>query len=331
MHCIKLVSWSRSKFRPAPILNFLLGFFVLSAVACNKEEEQLPPAEYPAAAEHWAAGEVRYGMNNWMEVTVGDIPLVISVPHGGTIRPEDVPDRGCPNATTVRDMNTIELARAIEKEFIDKYGVRPYIVINHLSRAKIDPNRDIMDATCGNETMQTAWRDYHNFLDSAVSTAATRHGHALLIDLHGHGHANKRLEIGYLLDGQELTQLYGNVKVSELAKKSSVRNLLQLNNRVSFRDLIVGENAFGTVMADKGIPSVPSKDDPFPFEGEAFFNGGYITQQYTSDSYPTVYGWQIECHNEGVRDTAPNRANFAKAFAETLHGFSFTSITNQSR
>lgn len=303
-------------------MSFSLLSVSVFSVGCGKdappEEEPLPVHDYPSDAVHWKAGEVRYGLENWTEVVVGDMPLVISVPHGGNVRPEGVPDRTCPDVTTVRDLNTIELARAISEEFLKTYGKRPYLVINHLARVKVDQNRDIQDATCGNPLMKQAWEDYHHFTDSAVSTAATRHGHAIFIDLHGHGHAVQRLELGYSLTGQELTQLFGGLNVEALGAKSSVANWLRMRSEWTLRDVLTGDQAFGTLMAAGGFPSIPSRDDPYPYAGEAYFNGGYNTRYYTSASYPDVYGWQIECNNQGVRDNAGNRARFAQVFARVI-------------
>lgn len=298
----------------------VLALMVMFAVACNKSTTQpdQPLPDYASSAPHWQDGDTYYGDHQWTEVTAGSMPLIISVPHGGNIRPDSIPDRGCPNSTTVTDLNTIQLARAIEKEFVQTYHVRPYIVVNHLARIKIDQNRPVEDATCGDETMKGAWHDFHNFIDTAVATAATRHGHALFIDLHGHGHANPRLEIGYSLNGAELAKVYNGSDLEALGQQSSLQNLLALRPAQSLKNLTMGATAFGTQMQHEGFPSVPSQQDPFPFADESFFNGGYNTRYYTSEDYPHVFGWQIECNNQGVRDTEANREKFAKAFARVI-------------
>lgn len=298
-----------------------LSLLALGMMAC-KEDTSVKPDEvthtYEAEAPHWQEGQVHFGENEWTETIVGDIPLIISVPHGGNVRPEGVPDRGCPNVTSVRDMYTMELARAIEKEFVETYQKRPFIVINHLARIKVDQNRDIEDATCGNELMKVAWHDYHNYTDTAVSTAAARFGKAVFIDLHGHGHAEQRLEIGYSLNGSELLRIYSNTSVEGLREKSSLNNYLSRSTTFTLKDLIMGPPAFGTLMAAQGIPAVPSEQDPFPWGDEPFFNGGYNTRFYTSSDYPDVLGWQIECNMTGVRDNAQNRVQFAKLFAQVM-------------
>lgn len=298
-----------------------VSLIALGLIAC-KEDSTIQPEEqahvYPSEASHWQEGQVHFGHHEWTETIVGDIPIIISVPHGGNVRPEGVPDRGCPNVTSVRDMYTMELARAIEKEFVETYQKRPFIVINHLARIKVDQNREIEAATCGNETMKVAWHDYHNYTDTAVSTAATRFGKAIFIDLHGHGHANQRLEIGYSLNGNELLRVYSDTAVDGLSEQSSLHNILRRSSSFTLKELLMGPTAFGTLMAEQGIASVPSAQDPFPWADEPFFNGGYNTRFYTSSDYPDVWGWQIECNMTGVRDNAQNRAQFAKVFANVM-------------
>lgn len=266
----------------------------------------------------WKAGDVIYDNSKFNEVIVGNIPLVLSIPHGGTLNPSGIPNRSCPGITTVRDSYTIELGRAIQKEFKDTYNVIPYIVINHVSRTKIDPNREIEEATCGNEIMKLSYRKYHEFIDKALKQAVQIHGQAIIIDLHGHGHTEQRLEIGYSLSAQELRGLDSLSNLNALQAKSSLNNWFQFLTSVGFIDAIAGDHAFGTKMASEGFPSVPSKQDPSPKVGESYFNGGHITRFYTSSSYPKVYGWQIECNNRGVRDNDANRAAFAKSFAKVM-------------
>lgn len=314
---------------------FIYGAIVVSSLTfygCKKDvpDQQDPDSEQPgepgqpddpahsSVADHWKSGDVFFDDKEWTECIAGDMPLVISAPHGGTLTPTGIPDRTCNNATTVTDLNTRELARAIEKELVEKYNVRPYLILCHLKRTKIDQNREINEATCGNPQMRAAWHQFHDYVDTAVSTAASKFGRAIYIDLHGHGHANQRLEIGYNLSTSELGKVYTSTNLLALAQKSSIQNLLLQNTTLSFQDLIMGEEAFGTLMVEEGFPSVPSKQDPYAHSGESYFNGGYNTRFYTSSDYPKVFGWQIECNKNGVRDNATSRAAFAKAFAKVI-------------
>ena len=269
-------------------------------------------------AQNWEVGKTYRDDKNRTEFTVGNIPLVISVPHGGSHMPEEIPDRDCPDVVKAFDLKTIELAREIEATFMKKYGVRPFIVICNISRKKIDQNREIEVATCGNEEMKKVWNNYHNYLDTAISLATKQFGSCTFIDLHGHGHAKQRIEIGYLIKAEDLIALGTKKEDSSLKLISSLNNLpIKDEKAISFKELMTGEKSFGTLMANQGIAAVPSKQDPFPVGDDKYFNGGYNTKRYTSTNYPKISGWQIESNYKGVRDEA-GRPLFAKAFVNTM-------------
>jgi hypothetical protein len=268
-----------------------------------------------AFAQRWEAGKTYTDDEKWTEFIVGDLPLIISVPHGGAINLPDVGTRDCKGAVTVTDTRTIELVKEIEKAFLAKYNARPYIIICNLSRKNVDQNREMEEGTCGNKAMEKPWNQFHNYIDTAVALATKKFGKAIYIDLHGHGHIKQRLELGYTISADELRDL--DAKNNKVASKSSVANILASDKSLDLEQLLIGNNAFGTLIANEGFNAVPSKQDKAPLEEDKYFNGGYNTRRYTSAQYPNVFGWQIESNYKGVRD-AEGRPAFAKAFAEVM-------------
>lgn len=269
-------------------------------------------------AQKWEIGKTYTDEEKWTEFIVGDLPLVISVPHGGAITLPDIGVRDCKGAVTVTDSKTIELAKEIEKAFLAKYKARPYIIISNISRKNVDQNRDIEEGTCGNKAMEKPWNQFHDYIDTALALATKKFGKIIYIDFHGHGHTKQRLEVGYLLKAEELRNL--NAKDSKQAPKSSVANLLAADKKFDLEQLLIGPDAFGTLIAKEGFDAVPSKQDTAPLEGDKYFNGGYNTNRYTSSKYPNVFGWQIESNYKGVRDAA-GRPAFAKAFADVMDNY----------
>ena len=255
-------------------------------------------------------------LDPFTEVQYGNMPLIISVPHGGNDEPVSIPDRTCPGITTVVDIRTIEMANAIDSVCKVDYGFQPYLVISYLKRTKLDQNRDLPEATCSNSTITSIWNNYHLSIDSFITKIIAKYPLALFIDLHGHGHTKQRLELGYLLTGTELRN-----PSSILPASTSLYNLLQQNTSLQINQLLAGPNAFGTLMANRFFPSVPSQQDPAPLVGDPYFDGGYNTQRYCSGTYPKVFGWQIESNFTGVRDNQVNRINFAKAFLQSIMQF----------
>jgi len=258
-------------------------------------------------------------LSDWIEVKSGNMPLVISAPHGGTLTPNEIPDRTCPDITTVTDSNTDDLAFELQHQINEQFGMEPYIVVALISRKKIDLNRNIQEASCGNSITKKIWNTYHDYVEKAIAKAVKEHGGVIFIDLHGHGHDNQRLELGYLLSKEELRESFnGSDQTGELGEKSSLGNLLSGTNDVNLQDLLTGEHAFGTIMEDEGVASVPSLQDPFPYQDQAYFTGGYNTSRYTSEDYPEVFGWQIEANFDGVRDSDESRSEFSKAFSKAI-------------
>ena len=271
--------------------------------------------------QKWEIGKSYTDDKNWTTFIVGDLPLIISVPHGGTTISNDVPLRNCKGAVTVTDSKTIELVQEIEKAFLAKYKARPYIIISNISRKNVDQNRDIEEGTCGNKIMEKPWNQFHDYIDTAIVLATKKFGKVIYIDLHGHGHTKQRLELGYNLSADELRNLESNPKNNDkVASKSSVANLIASNKTENINRLLIGDNAFGTLITIEGFDAVPSKQDVAPLDGDKYFNGGYNTRRYTSSNYPNVFGWQIESNFKGVRDDA-GRPAFAKAFADVMNNY----------
>lgn len=265
---------------------------------------------------------------NWTNFYPGNMPLVISVPHGGTWNLTEVKDRSCEGAVTVTDSYTRELAFEISETMNKYYGIRPYVIVCNITRKDVDQNREITEGTCGDPLMALPWNTFHTYIDTALAEAVRKFGSCLYIDLHGHGHPDQRLELGYMIKEKQLSAFFNQAELIN-PSTTSLGNLLTQSGTGSLRDWLYGKHAFGTLMAEKGFPSVPSQQDPYPKEGEKYFNGGYNTRRYTGVNYPNVFGWQIESNLKGVRDAA-GRPVFAAAFCEVITGllkqFSFVKM-----
>jgi hypothetical protein len=262
--------------------------------------------------------QVVYGTNNYVEYRPGSLPLVISVPHGGSLTPSSIPDRTCNNPVLVTDANTIELAESIDSSLYAVTGCRPHMIICHLDRSKLDCNRNLADGACGNSDAETAWTEFYNFIEQA------QNGEKIFyIDLHGHGNPIQRIELGYLLYEDELEFSDATLNSSQYIAYSSLQHLVASNvNGQQHTDLLRGEFALGTLLANLGFPAVPSQQDPFPGIGSNYFSGGYNTANHTSYAIGNLIdGVQMECNYTGVRDSHQNRVDFADALSEALIQF----------
>ncbi|WP_298421280.1 immunoglobulin-like domain-containing protein [uncultured Kordia sp.] len=255
------------------------------------------------------AGDTR----NYIEYIPGNLPIIISAPHGGVQQsgqtiggifyPDNdssLPDRGC--GTNERDDNTDILVREIQNEIFQLTGCYAHVIINNLHRSKLDPNREINEATCGNSNAADHWSAFHNFIDQASTAVESNWGKGLYIDLHGQSHSVPRIEAGYNVTSGELNS--SNLNAANIINKSTIRNLVNTNlNNLSHEELIRGnnslgelfQNAAGTFYASQGhagcgstsgyraVPSATNNgggscDDTRP-NGNAYFDGDFYNNR----------------------------------------------------
>ena len=262
--------------------------------------------------------EVSYfGREEYVEYIPGTLPLILSAPHGGALRPTEIPDRSW--GTMVTDSRTIETLLATREAFLEHTGEAPHVVISYLERTKLDPNREIEEAAQDNPFAEQAWREFHAFLEIAAERVEADLGAGLYVDLHGHGHDILRLELGYLLTAAQLNQADDALDAANLEGSTSVA-AVAASSPLTLSALIRGPESLGAYLAREGVPAVPSPDDPHP-GGDPYFSGGYNTARHGSREGGTVSAVQIETHRVGVRDTEENRRVFAGRLARALEGF----------
>lgn len=274
-------------------------------------------ATFTATTDPLVAGTTYYGASQYVEFTPGTLPIILSAPHGGTLQPSTMPDRTGANITTVRDANTDVLAADIAASFAGRGAGVPHTVIVRLHRAKLDANREIVEAAQGNRTAERTWREYHGFIEAAREQVIAAHGRGLYIDLHGHGHTIQRLELGYLLSATDLAGTDAALNSTGTVQKSSIRTLASSAGGPGHAALIRGAHSLGTLFEARGFPAVPSTAQPSP-GSDPYFTGGYNTERHGSRSGGPIDGIQIEANMQGVRDNTTSRAAFAAAVVEVV-------------
>ncbi|XP_019326779.1 PREDICTED: uncharacterized protein LOC109279379 [Aptenodytes forsteri] len=281
--------------------------------------------------------EVIFGHNHFTEYQVGNMNLILSVPHGGSMEPKDIPDReaGCWDAktssclfahkclpgsiqnykkckvSTNQDRYTIEVAQALAEE-INKIadGYFPHIIINHLQRFKMDANREKEEASFGIPQAEQAWEEYMGFLTTAKSQMTG----GLILDIHGQAHPEQWIELGYTLSKTSLNSGVFSVSCSSISHLAS-----QLVN-VSSEALVTGNRSLGKYIEEQNnsYVCVPSPSNPSPNNG-SYYSGGYITKTFGSRSSGTVDAIQLELP-QWVR-AAEERPGFCKALARAVMKF----------
>ncbi|MGV2389976.1 MAG UNVERIFIED_CONTAM: hypothetical protein LVR29_22045 [Microcystis novacekii LVE1205-3] len=270
-------------------------------------------------AQPYIPGQSYFGSNNYTEYIAGNMPLVLSAPHGGLLSPAAIPDRNCSGCSTVNDFNTQELARALAGALHERTGCWPHLVINRLHRRKLDANRDLPEAADGNPVAGQAWADFHHFLGNAKNEVSFQFGKGFYVDIHGHGHSIQRLELGYLLYSDELRLPDDTLNTPVFTGYSSIKHLAENNPQsLTHAELLRGSQSLGELLANRGYPATPSLSDPAPDAGEDYFSGGYNTARYSSYNGGSIDGVQIECNRTGIRDSLTQVERFADSLAVTL-------------
>jgi N-formylglutamate amidohydrolase len=300
------------------------GAFPALAVAllagCALRSDPAGP-EQPARQPVHEAGKSYFGRDGYVEYIAGNSPVIITAPHGGELAPAEIPDRGC--GTTVTDLATEQLARAFQFQFHRQTGRYPHVIINRLKRSKMDANRDRAEAACGNARADTAWHEYHRFVDAARAAVLASEGTGFYLDLHGHGHANQRLELGYLVPGAAFDRTDAALDADAALRDSS--SIATMARRSGFAALLRGPASLGALFAAEGYPAVPGPADPSP-RGEPYFSGGYSTERHGCARGGTICGVQIEANQRGVRDSEANRLRFAAATVRVLESYLATHL-----
>ena len=272
-------------------------------------------------AQQYVPGSHYFGYGRYVEYIAGNMPIIISAPHGGVVIPSIIPDRTAstcfndPNYTTAYDTYTQEVVRSLDTSMLNYIGCRPHTIICRVARTKVDCNRSIDYGACGDTTAQKIWNDFHKYIGAArdfVNSTATR---GLYIDFHGQGHSVQRLEIGYGASETDLQKSDAYLNTTSIKTNSSIQYMSNNNyHNQTHAQMLRGQYAFGTMMADAGYPSVPSLQDPYPLVGQPYFDGGYNIRRYGTADSGYIDAIQIESNRTNVRD---NYANI-KVFTDTL-------------
>jgi N-formylglutamate amidohydrolase len=188
-------------------------------------------------------------MTKYIYSSSGNTPVVISVPHGGYIRPREMESRkkGC----FVKDDNLISVALGIKKSFA-KNKIQPNLVYSRVARIKVDLNRDRSDAQFSQAALKL-WKDYHSEIERAIKRATKEYGRCLYIDLHGQS-TLPYVELGY-----------GTKKISEE---------------------MISDTSFGGFLSEEGIRCFPSRE--IATQAGRYRSGGFSINYHKAENVEAI-------------------------------------------
>ena len=304
---------------------YLTFFFLIS---CNKEEDKkdvvVESVEFSELGSDgpYLYGETYQGRKGYTTYYPGNIPVILSIPHGGDISPSEISNRTY--GVTVTDSNTIELGIAIRNYFYSNYNIRPYVIINNLKRTKLDANRDKAEAAQNNIYAERAFDEFHFYIEKAREDIISKFSTGILFDIHGHGinpdgFNDLRTWIGYLLTADELDNSNDYIDQNISINDVSIYSLLNSSGQ-TLSQLLSGPNSLGALFENNNYTALPSPESRSP-EGMRYFSGGYNTFRYGTNREFNFSSIQLEFPFQGLRDTPQSRTQFSSIFVDLVHEY----------
>lgn len=224
----------------------------------------------------------------------GELPVLITAPHGGTNIIPTVLTRT--NGTILRDDGTYELALLVSEELTKlTKGKKPYLVAAQFHRKYLDVNRPATNAF-ESPGAKPYYDTYHQQTSNYVAEIRKRFGgEGLMIDLHGQAR-----------DAASIFRGTGN--------GVTVLRLIQKQGEPAF----TGTNSILGQLAQMGYNVIPNNTPPGKPPEDRSYNGGFTVRTYGSHKADGIDALQLELGSQ-LRRT--NRQKFAKDLAQAIFTF----------
>jgi N-formylglutamate amidohydrolase len=242
-----------------------------------------------------------FATNEFLQVQRGDLPVMITAPHGGSLTIPGVPKRAGPTEerakkqfVTLKDVRTFELATLTAKRVEELTGKKPYLVALKAHRQFVDVNRP---ETNGAEhaSAKAVHAAFHGQVREFVDELRKRFPDgALLLDIHGQAASSNTVYRG--------TQ-----------NGRTVRQMIQKHGAFA----LTGEQSILGQLAATGIKIFPPNTPPGTPPEQPSFGGGYIVRTYGSQTTNGVDAIQLE-FGAMFRTDAKQREQTAKSLAAAI-------------
>lgn len=224
-------------------------------------------------------------LDKYITFEKGSIPVILSVPHGGTLECESVPKRlngilGIDKGTIQFTQQLISYIKKISKKKFYT-SMRPSYIILKITRSRIDLNREKSKAFIQNSSIaKKIYQFYHKKLKELILDNINAFDDSLLLDIHGFETSNR--PSGF----RDVDVILGTNNLKTFFAKPIPKKFW-------------GDNIRGIIIKkfiELNIPIAPGH----PRRREYALAGGYITQTYGSSNIPKSKTMQIE-FSERVR------------------------------
>ena len=284
----------------------IILLFLFLFIGCG-ESGRATQSVLPTPEVKYTPGDIITDSQGYISYRVGNMPIIITVPHDGTLTPSTFPDR---TGSSARAENTRKVAEQFAYFFnANSNGLYPHIIYNNISRSKLDPDLNQMDGAQGNSYANLSYGTYHSFLQTAIDSVEAYFDAGILLNLVEHNHSNQKVELGYLLSASDLDLT--NLQLNSYSAQSSVSQIADISTS-SFAEVIRGYNSLGTLIVGRSYTSndvtysfeaVPTLDNP-TIGSTDYSSGGYTIAQYGSSNGGKINGIDVATPFAGFRDNA---------------------------
>ena len=284
----------------------IILLFLFLFIGCG-ESGRATQSVLPTPEVKYTPGDIITDSQGYISYRVGNMPIIITVPHDGTLTPSTFPDR---TGSSARAENTRKVAEQFAYFFnANSNGLYPHIIYNNISRSKLDPDLNQMDGAQGNSYANLSYGTYHSFLQTAIDSVEAYFDAGILLNLVEHNHSNQKVELGYLLSASDLDLT--NLQLNSYSAQSSVSQIADISTS-SFAEVIRGYNSLGTLIVGRSYTSndvtysfeaVPTLDNP-TIGSTDYNSGGYTIAQYGSSNGGKINGIDVATPFAGFRDNA---------------------------
>lgn len=199
----------------------------------------------------------------------GQIPVIVTAPHGGTEAVPGVPERK--TGVVLRDQGTREVAESLAKQIEETIGGKPYLVMALFHRKYADANRKEEEAL-EDPAARPAYRAYHASVREFVAEIRRQWPRgAILLDIHGHAADPETIFRG--------TQ--NGRTVAELLKRHGEAAL-------------TGEKSLLGSLEARGVKVLPAKAPLADQKENPRLAGGFTVQTYGSNTPDGIDAIQLE-------------------------------------
>ncbi|MFX1337392.1 MAG: hypothetical protein ACFFDK_02140 [Promethearchaeota archaeon] len=209
----------------------------------------------------------------------GNIPLILSVPHGGILECSEIPNRL--DGILGIDKNTIELTQNLIRNFenlsVMYFSTQrtPSYILSKVRRSKIDLNRTETEAYLPSSLLaKKIYQFYHGKIRELIDYNLYEYNYSILLDIHGFEKSKRPSgfrDVEIVLGTKNLATFYRepvSIKYRDKNLRGEIiKNFINLN-----------------------IPIAPGH----PRRREYILTGGYITQKYGISEIPGSQTMQIE-------------------------------------